>query len=120
MMIRKISMLALLAPLMVSAEGNKFVWQPVTQDIAGNAITVMGYIVSCGNASGSRTIAKPVGNVTEAPINAVVTADGVHYCVVQAENADGKSAASSELRFFMQAGMIRPLVPAAPVGFEVR
>ena len=109
----------LLLPFTVSADIGKFIWAPVTVDVAGAPTTVTGYILSCGSVSGTYTLIKPVAPVTELPINVMLTGDGVYHCVVQAENTAGKSDKSAELRFFLHAGTIRPLVPAAPVGFEV-
>jgi len=109
----------LLLPFTVSADISKFNWAPVTTDVAGAPTIVTGYILSCGSVSGAYTVVKPVAPVTELPINAMVTTDGAYHCVVQAENTAGKSDKSAELSFFLHAGTIRPLVPAAPASFEV-
>ncbi len=91
-----------------SAEQKSFEWDPVTQDIEGNTISVSGYRLYLSNATGAypnpaaATVATPSATVN-------VTAPGTYFAVVRAYNAVGESANSNEVSF-----VIAPKPPRAP------
>jgi len=98
------------------AENYTAAWDPVTQDVGGNAITIDGYNLYLGEVAGTRGL--KIGTVagTVNPPILVFTENrvGTHYLVVTAYKGTLESASSNEISI-----TIATKSPKPPPNFRV-
>lgn len=107
-----IALALLLAPALAFAETFAMSWDPVTQDISGNNISVSGYNIYWSSVSGQR--GTKIGTVTTNSFKFTETKPGTYYGTVTAYLPNSESAQSNEA-----SGTVTPKAPIAPKSFKI-
>lgn len=109
---KKFILSLLFLPSFAFAESFSMTWDPVTQDVSGNTITVTGYNVYWSTVSGQK--GTKIGSPTVTNFKYIETKPGTYYATVTALQGTLESAPSNEA-----SGVVTPKPPVAPKTFKI-
>lgn len=102
----------LFVPALAFGESFTMTWEPVTQDVSGNTITVNSYNVYWSSVAGQK--GTKIGNPTTNSFKYTETKPGTYYATVTALLGTLESAQSNEA-----SGIVNPKPPVAPKTFKI-
>lgn len=109
---KKLILALLLVPSVTLAENFTMSWDPVTQDVSGNTITVTGYNVYWSSVSGQK--GTKIGNPTATTFKYTENKPGTYYATVTALLGSLESGQSNEA-----SAVVAPKAPVSPKTFKI-